>query len=371
LSDPDSEYKQLLSEISQKAKMGYWKAAIRKLKRLRRCYPNTPPREIYLETLQSCASRRLQGARAAEPARKIIEQIVEAGYELPIDLANACIQNAIGDGPQGTHDGFGGVDTALAMLAAVEEISLKTGKEILTVESFSKVVSALTKETEASSLDYALQLLRSMVVEKSMTPSLETLADVAMNAATTTGQSEKVLTVLAYTKAAGFVLDTLASTADGRKLLAAGVIAAEQLNNAALGLRLLTSASMAQGCAPARGDDLVSSSSSLAQRASTLIHKRAIQGAIQDGNWKLAVRVLELMLERSLKPSPNIWRSVVTCCAKAEKSRKATALLLDWVRQNPRLSFLCLISCYQVLMEYVLTFCRSNFPNVEKLKSPQ
>lgn len=334
LSDPDSEYKELIQEITEKAKMGFWKAAIRKLKRLHRCYPNTPPREVYLETLQSCANRRLQGARAAEPARKIIEQIVEAGYELPIDLANACIQNTIGDGPQGTHDGFGGVDTALAMLAAMEEQSIKTGKEILTAESYSKVVSALIKESEAGSLDYALQLMRSMVVDKSMTPSLQMFADVAMKAATTTGQSEKVLTVLAYTKAAGFVLDTLASTADGRKLLAAGVIAAEQLNNAALGLRLLTSASLAQGCAPARGDDLVASSSSLAQRASTLIHKRAILGAVQDGNWKLAVKVLELMLERSLKPAPSIWRSVVTCCAKAEKSRKATALLLDWVRHK-------------------------------------
>ena len=41
---------------------------------------------------------------------------------------------------------------------------------------------------------------------------------------------------------------------------------------------------------------------------------------------------MTLMLERGLRPSPWIWRNVVACCAKAEKSRKATALLLDWVK---------------------------------------
>jgi hypothetical protein len=63
-----------------------------------------------------------------------------------------------------------------------------------------------------------------------------------------------------------------------------------------------------------------------------LIHKRAIIKAVEDSQWKLAVRLLELMIERGLKPSNWIWRNVVTCCAKAEKSKKSTALLLDWVR---------------------------------------
>jgi len=44
------------------------------------------------------------------------------------------------------------------------------------------------------------------------------------------------------------------------------------------------------------------------------------------------VKVLELMIQRNLRPSPWVWRNVVTCCAKAEKSRKATALLMDWIR---------------------------------------
>jgi pentatricopeptide repeat protein len=76
---------------------------------------------------------------------------------------------------------------------------------------------------------------------------------------------------------------------------------------------------------------LVAASSSSAQRAATLIHKRAINKAVEDGQWKLAVKLLELMLERSLKPSPAVWKSIITCCAKNEKSKKATALLLDWV----------------------------------------
>jgi hypothetical protein len=37
------------------------------------------------------------------------------------------------------------------------------------------------------------------------------------------------------------------------------------------------------------------------------------------------------MLQRSLKPSSWVWRNVVTCCAKEERSKKATALLLKWV----------------------------------------
>ena len=114
-------------------------------------------------------------------------------------------------------------------------------------------------------------------------------------------------------------------------ILAAGVIAAEKMDNIALGLRLLTAASEAKGCEPDRGDALVASASSAVQRASTLIHKRAINKAVEDGAWKLAVKLMELMVERNLKPSPAVWKNVVTCCAKNEKSRKATALLLDWV----------------------------------------
>ena len=150
------------------------------------------------------------------------------------------------------------------------------------------------------------------------------------------------MTVLAYAKAAGYELDNIASTIDGRALLAAGVVAAEKLDNLGLGLRLLTAASKAQGCEPDRGDDLVATSSPAAQRACTIIHRQAIRKASVDGSWKLSVKLLELMLERGLTPSPSTWRNVVTCCAKAEKSRKATSLLLDWVSSLVRENFVIL-----------------------------
>ena len=51
----------------------------------------------------------------------------------------------------------------------------------------------------------------------------------------------------------------------------------------------------------------------------------------QNNDWKLAVRLLELMTKRSLIPSALVLRRVVTVCYKNEKSRKATSLLLDWV----------------------------------------
>jgi len=170
-----------------------------------------------------------------------------------------------------------------------------------------------------------------MVVEHSFTPNLGTFDDVGMAAAKDGSKAEGVLQVLTLTKAAGYELDTIASAQAGRSLLASGLVAAQQMDNVALGLRLLTAAAKAEGCAPDRGDDLVCSSSSAAQRAATLIHKSAINKAVEDGVWKLAVKILELMSERSLTPAMSVWRKVVTCCAKAEKSRKATALLLDWV----------------------------------------
>jgi hypothetical protein len=67
-----------------------------------------------------------------------------------------------------------------------------------------------------------------------------------------------------------------------------------------------------------------------------LIHKGAINKACEDSNWRLSVKLMELMLERSLKPNAALWKNVVTCCAKNEKSKKATALLLDWVSQCER-----------------------------------
>lgn len=284
------------------------------------------PQETYVAVLEACAADRLHGARASEPARKILEDMSEEGYPIPSGLGNGCIASALGNGPGATHDGFGGVDCALAMLAALENAPM--GSSMLTVDTYGKVVSALSSD---GAVDEALLLLRAMVVEHSFTPNLGTFDDVGMAAAKDGSKAEGVLQVLTLTKAAGYELDTIASAQAGRSLLASGLVAAQQMDNVALGLRLLTAAAKAEGCAPDRGDDLVCSSSSAAQRAATLIHKSAINKAVEDGVWKLAVKILELMSERSLTPAMSVWRKVVTCCAKAEKSRKATALLLDWV----------------------------------------
>lgn len=329
-SDPDFDFNDLLKQVLEKSAEGHWKAATRKLKRLKRKFttPERPvPAEAYEETLRACLESRLHGARAAEPARKIMEEMAEYGYDIPADLGNSAVFNCLGEGPGGTHAECGGIDTALAMLAAME--SSPQGSAMVTVETYGKVVHALTND---GAVEEALLLLRAMVVEHSFTPPLETFAEVAKAAAKDDTMAEKVLTVLAFAKAAGYELDSIASTEDGRSVLASGVIAAEKLDNLALGLRLLTAASKAEGCAPDRGDDLVASSSSAAQRACTLIHRRAINKAVQEGSWKLAVKLLSLMYERSLTPSPAVLRSVVTCCAKEKKSKKATALLLDWVR---------------------------------------
>jgi hypothetical protein len=279
------------------------------------------PEEIFLVTLKACMADRLNGARASEPARRIMEDMTENGYVIPKDMINYCILNSLGDGPDGTHDGCGGIDCALAMMAVA------SGDDTITEETYGRVATVLANSGEVQDAE---AMLREMIVDKSMTPQLGIFADIAM-ATANSNNAPATMNILALAKAAGYQLDNIASTVDGRSLLAAGVIAAEKMDNIALGLRLLTAASEAKGCEPDRGDALVASTSSAVQRASTLIHKRAINKAVEDGAWKLAVKLMELMVERNLKPSPAVWKNVVTCCAKNEKSRKATALLLDWV----------------------------------------
>jgi pentatricopeptide repeat protein len=330
-SDPTKE---LIDEIEEKCAVGHWKAAARRLKKLSRRFPDADvPESTYVKVLDACLDNRLHGARASEPARKILEQFVEKGLIIPEQQGNLCIQNCLGtSGPHSTHQGFGGLDTALAMTAALEQ----TGTPI-SPETNEKLCLALAKE---GSIEQALSLLRKIVVDQSYTPPLSTFAVFANSEIICNKQDHKhgedILTVLAYAKAAGYELDTVASLPDGRSLLASGVIAAEWLDNTALGLRLLKAAASAQGVAPDRGDVMVALSSPAAQRACTLIHKRAIIKAVEDGEWQLAVKILELMLQRSLRPSPWVWRNVVTCCAKAEKSRKATALLFDWLKYAER-----------------------------------
>lgn len=339
--------------------MGHWKAATRKLKKLtRRVQRDKPvPLEILEAVLESCTAARMQGARAAEPARKILEQYVEFGYPIPESTGNYCIRNCLGEtGPHSTHQGFGGIDTALAMMAALTQ----SGTTIQ-LETYDKVCIALARE---GSLTEALGTLRRMIVDMSEIPPLATFAAVAEAAVAdpAAGTEDKVLEVLTLAKAAGFELDSIAKTQDGRAILAAGIVAAERIHNLNLGLRLLTAARSAsqddQAC-----DALVANFNSATQRASVLIHKEAINKAVSDGQWKLAVRLLELMLERGLRVSSWLFRNVVTCCAKAEKSRKATALLLDWVRlyeegkadQPPLRVFNTVVNACEICDEHELT----------------
>jgi Pentatricopeptide repeat domain len=354
-NNPEYELKELLKEISVKARKGHWKAATRKLKRLSRSFPNTIPSQDLLESvLEACMDCRLQGARASEPARKIMEQMLEYGYEISPSAVNYCIQNSIGEDShthKSTHQGHGGIDCAWAMMnaahASEEKSSTAMSAPVLSPETYDRICVGLARESRmegAKALEQALTLLRSMVVNMAYTPPLNTFAAVA-NAAiqpANKGQVEKVLTVLTYAKAAGYELDKIGSIPEGRDLLASGVIAAERMDNVALGLRFLTAASRVLDN-NRRADVAVAAHSKEARRAATVLHKDAIIKAVdsssgstdyekQQAGWKLAVRLLELMLERKLKPSPWVWRTVVTCCAKSEKSRKATGLLLDWVQ---------------------------------------
>lgn len=331
-SDPDFDFKALTAEIEEKAAVGHWKAATRKLKKLSKKFATAErpvQGETYIAVLEACVANRLQGARASEPARKILEQMAEDGHVIPAHLGNQSVLNCLGNGPNGSHDGFGGIDTALAMLAAME--SSPSGSQMITVDTYGAVVSSLSND---GAVEEACLLLRAMVVEHSFTPPLSVFADVARAASKAGEMGETVLQVMTLAKASGYILDNIASATAGRDLLASGVIAAEQMDNLPLGLRLLTAAAKAEGCAPDRGDDLVASSSSAAQRACTLIHRRAIDTAISDNNWKLAVKLEELMVERSLTPSTVVLRKVVGVCTRNRKSRRATQLLLDWVDRS-------------------------------------
>lgn len=324
-SDPDFEYKSLLAKVTTLSSMNHWKSASRKLKQLSRRFPNTPvPEQTYLSVLETCAADRLHGARASIPTRKIIEDMVDSGYSVPIGVGNKCIINCLGIEKGGKHDGCGGIDVALATMAALER-----GNVPISLETYATVATALAKD---GSIDEAVAFIRLMVVDRGFTPQLSTLADVAIAAAKKGTKSESVLQVLSLAKAAGYVLDGIASAAAGRDILASGVVAAEQMDNLALGLRLLTAAGKAEGCAPDKGDVLVANNSAAAQRACTLIHKRAVDKAAADSNWKLCVKLLELETQRGLLPSAHVWRAVTATCAKNEKSKRCTAVLFDWVK---------------------------------------
>ena len=254
----DFEVKELLKEIATKAERGHWKAATRKLKRLSRRFPDTVPSQDLLDSvLEACMDRRLQGARASEPARKIMEQMIEYGYEISPSVANYCIQNCIGEDShnhKSTHQNFGGIDAAWAMMNAVhmsEEqhaASSAMAAPVLSPETYDRICIGLAREAAAEGsrpLDQAMTLLRSMVVNMTYTPPLGTFSAVAHAAVqpANKGHEDKVMTVMSYAKAAGYELDKIGTIPEGRELLASGVIAAEKIDNVPLGLRFLTAAS--------------------------------------------------------------------------------------------------------------------------------
>merc|ERR1719203_351092 len=151
-SDPDFDFKAVLAEVMQKSSVGHWKAATRKLKALRNKHatPERPvPREAHLAVLEACAAFRLNGARAAEPARKILEDMATCGHEIPANLANTCVTSALGPGPRGTHEGCGGIDVALAMAAAVE--AAPGGATALTEENYGRVAEAAARSDDRAS----------------------------------------------------------------------------------------------------------------------------------------------------------------------------------------------------------------------------
>lgn len=332
MADANFDFNNRIQELYDLSERVHWKKASRKLKQLTKRFgsgsadPREIPEKVFTDVLTALMDSRLHGARAAEPARRAMEVMLSNGYGVPAEIANTCIKESLGFEKDGTHEGFGGIDTALSMLTAVE-LDEENPTPIF-VDTYEKLITTLANE---GSIDYALKLLREIVVERADTPSLKVFSDVASACVQASNEPEKLMTGLAYVKATGYDLDNIAATVDGRGILAAGVIAAEKMGNIGLGLRFLTAASKAEGCEPDRGDTLVANLSPAAQRACTIIHRQAINKAVENKTWKLAVKLLELMLERGLTPSPSVWRNVVVLCAKEEKSRKATALLVDWI----------------------------------------
>jgi hypothetical protein len=74
-------------------------------------------------------------------------------------------------------------------------------------------------------------------------------------------------------------------------------------------------------------------------RSSASLHPHTQEGNRQvvrgeDTNWKLAVKLLELIPRCGLSPVMSVWwKELLTCC-KYEKSCKATTVLLDRVSRS-------------------------------------
>merc|ERR1740124_2076494 len=97
---------------------------------------------------------------------------------------------------------------------------------LISEETYGRLVTFLAKTGD---VEYSTAMLKTMITQKSFTPTLGVFADIAISAAKKC--PEKVMNVLILCKAAGYELDKVASTVDGRTLLAAGVISAEKMND--------------------------------------------------------------------------------------------------------------------------------------------
>lgn len=290
-----------------------WKLAVRRMKQLTRAceLSGSPvPPSAYLSVLQAMERNGRVERFAITPARKVVEEMVKSHVPLPVGIVNKFAQVSTQSN----------LDEALALLH-----SLSASSTPIAAETYEMAVESLTKE---GSVKEALLVLRSMIVEGGETPGLQMLGEVAERAAED-GIYEGVIQALSLTKASGYSLDTIANSYSGRSLLASGVVAADATDNTALGLRLLTAAGKAD-VEPERGDTLTCQATRKAFEACLRVHSKAIGDAERENNWKLGVKVLELMRLRSLTPNAYTWVRVLRLCVSQKKSRRATQVLLDW-----------------------------------------
>lgn len=362
---------------------------MRPLPRRRRRHPPPPVDSDTLGTiLRSLARAHLQGGRAAQPARKIIDEMVANCYPLPPQVINTILLDSLGSSytnldTQKTYTNPPNLDATLAIVDALARADARArettpensngngpqslgpsplGPSPLSIdeEFWPPFVSSLIKESSAPS---AVATLKQMIVTFSATPSLPLLSSVA-SALVRDGNHGDVMTVLALAKAAGYELDEVGSSGDGRGILASGLVAAAKNNNVALGLRLLTAAQKAPGLEPDRGDILTILHSPGAQNSALVVHSKAIQTACSVKNWKLAVQLLDLMHVRNLNPNEMTYQNVLNTLCNEKKSRKATQLLFEWADRSKTVrslsppsvqTFNTIVNCCEVCGESDLT----------------
>lgn len=354
-----------LKAIEQCAESKEWKTALRKLKQLTAaCSQTTPPTTIppsaYLSTLTSMTDSYSSCTPSAlSPARSIIETSLKKGIDIPGNLLNNFART-------GTFliRREGSVDDTLAIMQAMQTHSISIDSETYLL--------AIQRLMDEKSISEATLVMRSWIVEGGETPELRVFGDFA-GRAVEVEEWEGVMSVLSLAKASGYELDTIGAAKSGRDLLGCGVIAAEKLDNTPLALRLLTAANKAD-VSPERGDGLTCQTSKKVFNSALKIHSKAISDAEKEGNWKLAVKILELMKLRSLRPNSYTWLRVLRLCLSQKKSRRATAILFDWVTESsnskngverPEIqAFNNVINCCEMCGETELTLAV-----IEKMKS--